>query len=635
MIKEIKVGTTYYMRIDVDENFLSSNNETFYMRFASNFKYRINGGSWNTITTAGFLRKNATTETKLYQAISTLLYTFTLDDVFEIVGTHISFTTNHYDYDTDVIKDLMNQTTIVTMQFDLYKLNCEQHLVNKTSGTNLTFVDYAFGSPREEMNLLAPSIIFEYHKVPDFNYIYISDFQRYYFVTNITSIRNNIYRIDLKVDVLCSFSTDLLLQDAFVTRNEDLFDDGLVDNRIPLKDIPDITFDTTIGASGGTSLVNVEWDYDSNVVSENIALCVINDLPYTRGSQVATKPSGTTLPTIMRRTGDNPLTMIYALTSFDYQHVASKIKNTASLAGYVAGVVYFPFKLSPDFMLDGSGNIDYEKVKINNTQIYDDETPPQELKTPVLKGESSCYYIIADFNIQPQDYNELEFMNYEPYIYYELYIPFKGWINLSVRDVYNSRIIVYYAVDYLTGDGSVYVYNYTNNKMVYSSPVQIGIKMGASVSNLEEITKQKQTNTANLLLGLIGAGTSTIIGIATENPVAVVSGVLSGTKAIASAVNVNRMLIEKADCTISGDKMGLYGGYVPVLKTIKFNIVDNYDSDIYPKLQGHQINAYLNLSTLSGYTEVTEMHYTPSSQLYITKTEIDEIVALAKNGIIL
>ena len=273
-------------------------------------------------------------------------------------------------------------------------------------------------------------------------------------------------------------------------------------------------------------------------------------------------------------------------------------------------------------------------MKINTTQIKDNSS--QDIESFVLKGESSKYWIFCDFTLSEYFSDEENFLNYEPYTKYELYVPFHGWIKIpATKETSGCRIIGYYSVDYVTGDGSVFIYNYTTDTMIYSAPVQLGIKLGVSTTNIEELTKQKQTNATNLMLGLIGAGSSMAIGVASGNPLALVTGAISSTKAVASAININRMLIEKANCQISGDKIGLYGGYKPILKIIHHNTATNYDSSIYAHLQGRPIKAYVNLANITGYTEIPELHYIPSTQTYITKTEIDEIVSLAKNGIIL
>ena len=70
------------------------------------------------------------------------------------------------------------------------------------------------------------------------------------------------------------------------------------------------------------------------------------------------------------------------------------------------------------------------------------------------------------------------------------------------------------------------------------------------------------------------------------------------------------------------------------------------DSDIltyYKERNGYPLRKYDALTktiggvtyTYTGYTEITQMHYTPSSYKYITTAEIDEIEKLAEEGIIL
>ena len=52
------------------------------------------------------------------------------------------------------------------------------------------------------------------------NYVYIPAFQRWYFVNNITSVRNNLWEISCHVDVLESFKDSIKAQTAVVSRQE-------------------------------------------------------------------------------------------------------------------------------------------------------------------------------------------------------------------------------------------------------------------------------------------------------------------------------------------------------------------------------------------------------------------------------
>lgn len=63
------------------------------------------------------------------------------------------------------------------------------------------------------------------------NYAYIEQFGRYYYVTNIVSVNNNLWEIHCHVDVLMTYKTQILAQNAVVARQEEkynlYFDDGI------------------------------------------------------------------------------------------------------------------------------------------------------------------------------------------------------------------------------------------------------------------------------------------------------------------------------------------------------------------------------------------------------------------------
>ena len=101
------------------------------------------------------------------------------------------------------------------MDITLHVNSSERQAISKSldSGTVLT------GSLRNESSVINPSFLIEHENPSGFNYCYIADFGRYYFITNITSIRTNIWRIDCAVDVLMSFSNEILSLDVIVGYN--------------------------------------------------------------------------------------------------------------------------------------------------------------------------------------------------------------------------------------------------------------------------------------------------------------------------------------------------------------------------------------------------------------------------------
>lgn len=65
------------------------------------------------------------------------------------------------------------------------------------------------GALRDSASILTPSFNIEAKITPVYNYCFIPSFNRYYFITDITRVNNNIVRIECKVDVLMSFANDI------------------------------------------------------------------------------------------------------------------------------------------------------------------------------------------------------------------------------------------------------------------------------------------------------------------------------------------------------------------------------------------------------------------------------------------
>lgn len=85
------------------------------------------------------------------------------------------------------------------------------------------------GTLRENVSIMNPVITIEY--VPDdeaddggftgpsqFNYFYIPQFERFYFVTDVVVISDRLLQISGHVDVLESFKTDYMFTDAIIAR---------------------------------------------------------------------------------------------------------------------------------------------------------------------------------------------------------------------------------------------------------------------------------------------------------------------------------------------------------------------------------------------------------------------------------
>lgn len=116
-----------------------------------------------------------------------------------------------------------------TFDLNLYQNTAETNRVDKS--LYLSPVGTLSGALRERCSLVSPVLTIEYPKVPDFNYVYIEAFGRYYFVTGVVSVRYNLWEISLECDVLMTYKDKLLECEAFIDRNENTFNPLIVDRR--------------------------------------------------------------------------------------------------------------------------------------------------------------------------------------------------------------------------------------------------------------------------------------------------------------------------------------------------------------------------------------------------------------------
>ena len=89
--------------------------------------------------------------------------------------------------------------------------------------------------------MINPEIIIQYDKPPDFNYCYIANFGRYYYVENIVSMRQNLWRVRLRCDVLMTYKMQILNLTARIARQQYIYSYRQIDSEIPFTNDSEIT----------------------------------------------------------------------------------------------------------------------------------------------------------------------------------------------------------------------------------------------------------------------------------------------------------------------------------------------------------------------------------------------------------
>lgn len=92
------------------------------------------------------------------------------------------------------------------MEITLYVNNSEVNRIGK----NLTNAFTLSGTLREQTNVIEPDILITMGNPTEYNYAYIPLFKRYYFIKDITSVRNGLWRLHLTVDTLETYKNEIL-----------------------------------------------------------------------------------------------------------------------------------------------------------------------------------------------------------------------------------------------------------------------------------------------------------------------------------------------------------------------------------------------------------------------------------------
>lgn len=140
------------------------------------------------------------------------------------------------------------------MQITLYKCLSEKNVINKIWSTASADIktyntSYATGS----LDVLNPRILLTDSSVQDFNYMYISELDRYYFIRP-TITANGFYDLNAHVDVLMSHATQLKKEVGILARSEDVFNTFLTDqlyNSLVYRRVQTLLFDKTPFSTSG------------------------------------------------------------------------------------------------------------------------------------------------------------------------------------------------------------------------------------------------------------------------------------------------------------------------------------------------------------------------------------------------
>ena len=102
------------------------------------------------------------------------------------------------------------------MEIKLYKTSSPRKKLVKdlTDGITLT------GTLRGQSSIMSPSLQIQDIAVIGYNYCYIPDFGRWYYINGIDALRSNLYELSLGIDVLMTYAAEIRQNYAIIDKVE-------------------------------------------------------------------------------------------------------------------------------------------------------------------------------------------------------------------------------------------------------------------------------------------------------------------------------------------------------------------------------------------------------------------------------
>ena len=118
------------------------------------------------------------------------------------------------------------------MRVILYNTTCDNRVLSK----NIALIKEIDAELKDANNVISPTLkIQRFEGWEKINYIYIKSFNRYYYVTDITSIKNKLWQMSLTVDVIMTYKEALLACTGCIDRNENDYNGLIPDGMISLE----------------------------------------------------------------------------------------------------------------------------------------------------------------------------------------------------------------------------------------------------------------------------------------------------------------------------------------------------------------------------------------------------------------
>lgn len=388
------------------------------------------------------------------------------------------------------------------------------------------------------------------------NYIYISEWQRYYFITNVVYVSKTTKEFSCEVDVLASFKSAIGSTSARIAFASTGYDKNIVDPRAVIK--------------------STKLKYEKSAATELDAT----------GCYVITVYNNTT-------SGGNGMATSYVLNHANLVNFKAFIGDStvyAALKTYfvgeplnsIYGAIWVPFAYST---APGAG--------VNNVYIGEDDATSHGFSVTAYELSGTGILQGTEITLEiPYRYND--FRDISPYSTAQLYLPGAGKVDINLADWLDTvNMKITYTMEYATGDLTYYLRD-INNNLIQTVSCNV-----ASQCPLGQITNNGGgllSSTGGAVASLGGLTVGALTGNATMAGAGAL-GLLTGAASVAASAN-----------THSPSLKGNLGGRTStqirnVIITVYDVDTEDVDSASYIAQKGRPVAVTHAISNHSGYVE--------------------------------
>lgn len=424
-----------------------------------------------------------------------------------------------------------------------------------TSGTDITV------NLKDGVSLTNPVFLLSFSGVPTFNYVQFEG--RYYFVTDIRQIRNDLWEVECEEDYLASWKTDIGSTPAMILYATG-GSDNIIDSRIPVTN--NVHIDRSASAIDGITIT------DGNQGTIVLSITGVGSF----GNYVM---QNSTQVYDLARDVDNFFSYLIGAASDPYIEVDKQRLLNGSCMDNLKGAIALPF-ISASMTHGSLENLylgTYPCVDSNDHNIKG-----YRVTDPLAKGSA----------VISIPWRNSGWLKNAPYSQLYLYLPLVGTIQLPTDELINeSSIVAYYSINITSGDVAVEVLASSSQKIITTASSNCAMSTPYGSANISS------GKVASAVATGIGGIIATAAVGSTAGKIAALFGGLSAS--------AGQMLSAVQGETKGGG--GLGGGAshgltkLCVLSCVSKDLTDAI-TDLNP-IMGKPVMAVANINTYSGFIQ--------------------------------